>query len=145
MKRLAALLIFASAVCAVAQQAPANPPPTRDNPWVYNNPDADWNQSWNQRANPNSGACFYTDRNYQGDHFCISDGDRLPALPKHFAHKIGSVQVFGNAQVRLFNDSHYSNGSTVLDHSVADLRDVTFRGGHTWNDRIGSVIVGVGG
>lgn len=100
MKRLAALLIFASAVCAVAQQAPANPPPTRDNPWVYNNPDADWNQSWNQRANPNSGACFYTDRNYQGDHFCISDGDRLPALPKHFAHKIGSVQVFGNAQVR---------------------------------------------
>ena len=142
MKRFAALLIFASAVCAVAQEAPATPPPTRDNPWVHSNPDANWNQSWNDRANPNSGACFYTDRSYQGDHFCIAEGDRLPTLPKHFAHKIGSVRVFGDAKVRLFNDSHYSNGSTVLAHSVADLRDVTFRGGHTWNDRIGSVIIG---
>jgi hypothetical protein len=141
MKRFAAFLVLAFAVTAIAQTAPAAPPPTSDNPWVYSDQNRDWDPSWNQRPDPNSGACFYTDASYSGNHFCVHAGDRLPELPGHFGHHITSVQIFGNARVRLFNDSNYKNGSTILEHSVDNLRDVPFRGGHTWNDRIGSVVV----
>lgn len=141
MKRFSALLVLAFAASAIAQTAPATPPPSADNPWVYGSQNSDWDPSWNHRPDPNSGACFYTDASFSGDHFCVRAGDRLPSLPNHFEHHVGSVQVFGDAKVRLFNDSNYKNGSTVLDHSVNDLRDVAFRGGHTWNDRIGSLMI----
>lgn len=144
MKRLGSLLLLAFAVTlfghAFAQTAPSYPPPP-DNNWAYGPQNNNWNPSWNQRPDPRSGACFYTKPSYSGNHFCIRSGDRLPALPGHFGDHVSSIQVFGNARVRLFNDSNYKNGSVVLDHSVDNLADVAFRGGHTWNKRVSSVIV----
>ena len=35
----------------------------------------------------------------------------------------------------------FSNGSTVIRGSVPDLRNVPFRNGHTWNNRISSLMV----
>jgi hypothetical protein len=54
---------------------------------------------------------------------------------------ISSIKLFGGAQATIFNDGNYQNGSTRLRNSVADLRSVPFRNGHTWNDRISSVSV----
>ena len=125
---------------AVGQQAPSAPPPNADSTWQYGQNDQ-WDQSWDQRGNPDAGACFYTESSYSGHHFCVRVGDRLPELPSHFGHHITSVQLFGGSRVRLFNDSNYKNGSVIIDHSIDNLRDVPFRGGHTWNDRIGSIVV----
>lgn len=142
MKRFAMFFVlaaFAVAAAAHAQYAPSAPSP--HDSWKYGGGTDNWDPSWDQRDNPNDGACFYTDHSYSGHHFCVMAGDRLSALPGHFGHHISSIQVFGQARVRLFNDSDYKNGSTIVDHSIDNLRDVPFRGGHTWNDRIGSLIV----
>lgn len=139
MKRVAAFLILAFAVVAVAQEAPSVPPPNQN--WKYNGGDNNWDPTWDQRANPEDGACFYTDSSYSGHHFCVLAGDRMPTLPGHFGDHISSIQLFGNANVRLFNDRDYRNGSTIIDHSIDNLRDVPFRGGHTWNKRISSIAV----
>jgi hypothetical protein len=109
-------------------------------PWVYrDNPN--WDRSWNQRPFPNVGACFFKDSGFRGDRFCVRRGDRLSSLPGKFGGNISSIQLFGNARVVVFNDRNFSNGSQELRRSVADLRTEKFRGGHTWNNRISSLIV----
>jgi hypothetical protein len=109
-------------------------------PWVYReNPN--WDRSWNDRPAPRVGACFYKDQGFRGDHFCVRRGDRLPALPGNFGDNISSIQLFGRARVVIFNDRDFRNGSQEVRRSVGDLRNERFRGGHTWNDRISSVIV----
>ena len=144
MKRLAAVLVLIFAVSAIAQNYPPPPrpgaPPGSD-PWAYGPGPQTWNPSWNNRPNPRRGACIYTGRNFSGNHFCVRGGDRLPRLPGNFGDNVSSIQVFGGARVQVFNDRNYSNGSTVIPRSVADLRNVPFRNGHTWNNRISSVIV----
>ncbi len=109
-------------------------------PWVYrDNPN--WDRSWNDRPAPRVGACFYKDGGFRGDHFCVRRGDRLPSLPGNFGDNISSIQIFGKARVAIFNDRNFSGGSRELRRPVADLRNVRFRDGHTWNDRISSIIV----
>jgi len=109
-------------------------------PWIYrNNPN--WDRSWNDRPNPRVGACFYKEQGFRGDHFCVNRGDRLDRLPGNFGDNISSIQVFGRARVMVYNDRNFSGGSQELRRSVADLRSVPFRDGHTWNDRISSVTV----
>ncbi len=144
MKRLAALLVLIFVVSAVAQNYPPPPPrqgPPPGDPWVYGPQNNNWDPSWNRRPNPHRGACIYTDRNFGGNHFCVRSGDRLPSLPGNFGGNVSSIQLFGGARIQVFNDRNFSNGSTTLNRSVGDLRNVPFRGGHTWNNRISSMIV----
>jgi hypothetical protein len=138
MKRLAAFLILAFAAPLFAQYGP--PPPGSQQPWVYG-PNPQWNSSWNSWPNPRRGACFYTTAPFRGNRFCVRSGDKLPALPGNFGGNISSVQTFGGATVRVFNDRNFQNGSTTLRGSVPDLRQVPFRNGHTWNNRISSLMV----
>ena len=143
MKRLTAALVLMFAVSAIAQNYPPprpGPPPGND-PWVYGPGPQSWNPSWNNRPNPRRGACFYTTAPFRGNHFCVRAGDSLPRLPGNFGDNISSIQVFGGAQVRIFNDRNFSNGSAWLNRSVPDLRSLPFRGGHTWNNRVSSMMV----
>ena len=48
---------------------------------------------------------------------------------------------WGEAGVVVFNDRHFSGGSHEFKNSVEDLRNRKFEDGHTWNNRISSVIV----
>jgi hypothetical protein len=134
-KRLSILLVLIFAVAAVAQNRPGG------DPWDYSRQPGPWNPSWNNRPNPRSGACFYTTAPFRGNHFCVRAGDRLPALPGNFGDNISSIQTFGGARVRIFNDRNFSGGSTTVMGSVPDLRRLRFRGGHTWNNRISSIAV----
>lgn len=109
-------------------------------PWIYrDNPR--WERSWNDRPFPQVGACFFTDAGFRGNRFCVRRGDRLPALPGDFGDNISSIQLFGNARVVIFNDRGFQGGKQEIRRGVADLRNEPFRGGHTWNNRISSVIV----
>jgi hypothetical protein len=109
--------------------------------WDYrNNPN--WDSSWNRRPFPRVGACFFTDRGFRGNHFCVSRGDRLERLPGNFGDNISSIQIFGRSRVMIFNDRNFTGGSRELRSSVDDLRNVPFRRGrNTWNNRISSIMV----
>ena len=144
MRRLAALLIMiflGLAVSVYAQKDDRGRQLPPDNNWAYGPQNSQWNPSWDRRPNPRDGACFYTTAPFRGHHFCVRAGDRLPALPGGFGDDISSIEIFGHARVAIFNDRHYRNGRRILTRSVPDLRDVPFRGGHTWNNRISSIIV----
>jgi hypothetical protein len=139
MKRLSIALLLLGATMLSAQNGPMGRPP--GNPWSYGPGQNNWDNSWNNRPAPPRGACFFTSANFQGNKFCVRAGDRLPSLPGNFGDNISSVQVFGRGRVRVFNDRNYSGGGVTLMGSVPDLRAYKFRGGHTWNNRISSIVV----
>ena len=109
--------------------------------WIYEREEGNWDRSWNQRPFPPVGACFFKDRDFRGDRFCVRRGDRLTRLPGSFGDNISSLQLFGNARVVVFNDRGYRGGSDEFGRSIRDLRNRRFRDGHTWNNRISSLIV----
>ena len=110
------------------------------NPWLYKDHPR-WDRSWNDRPAPGTGACFFKEPGFRGDRFCVSRGDRLDALPGEFGDNISSIQLYGRARVTVFNDRNFRGGKQDFGSSVGDLRAVKFRGGHTWNDRISSMMV----
>lgn len=139
-------VVLTSVLCAgtLAAQGrpPGPPPPYQGDPWSYGpQGPGNWDQSWNRRPDPHRGACFFSDYNFSGNHFCVRAGDQIPKLPGGMGDHISSIRVFGGAQVTIFNDGNFQNGSTRLRSSVADLRRIPFRDGHTWNDRLSSVSV----
>jgi hypothetical protein len=97
------------------------------------------------RPGPRDGACFYTTAPFRGHRLCVRAGERLPKLPDDFGDNISSIEIFGRARVRIFNDSYYRNGSREVERTIPDLRELRFRGGHTWNNRISSIMVYQGG
>ena len=109
-------------------------------PWSYSG-HPDWDRSWNDRPMPRSGACFFKDANFRGDHFCVNQGDKLESLPGNFGDNISSLQIYGRARVTVYNDRNFSGGGQEFKKGIADLRTQKFRDGHTWNDRISSLMV----
>ncbi len=125
-------------VCvAVSAVVYAQRPPE---PWEYHG-NYNWDPSWNRRPYPSTGACFFTNAGYGGNRFCVRRGDRLPKLPGDFGDNISSIRLLGGARVVVFNDRNYTGGSQEFHSSVQDLRNRRFRDGHTWNNRISSIIV----
>ena len=143
---VAALALVAGWVMPLGAQygpgyGPPGPPP-RGGDWSYNGGDPGrWNPAWNGRPNPRRGACFYTDRGFRGNHFCVQAGDRIPRLPGDIGDNISSVQTFGGARVRVFDDRNFQGMNAVLPGTIGDLSRVPSRPGHTWNNRISSVMV----
>ncbi len=111
------------------------------NPWNYGGGNNNWDSSWNNRPAPGRGACFFTSAGFRGNKFCVRAGDRLPSLPGNFGDNISAIQVYGRSTVQIFNDRNFRNGTETVRGSVPDLRAYKFRGGHTWNNRISSIIV----
>jgi hypothetical protein len=110
------------------------------NPWDHRgNPK--WDATWNKRPMPRAGACFFKEAGFRGDRFCVTKGDKLDSLPGNFGDNISSVQLFGNARATVFNDRNFRGGSEEFRSSVSDLRTRKFRDGHTWNDRISSMMI----
>ena len=133
------LLTAGSFATAGAQYGPPGPPPGGG--WDYRGGPGSWDASWDRRPFPNRGACFFTDAGFQGHRFCVNAGDRIERLPGNIGDKISSIQVFGRANVRVFDDRNFQGMNASFGRSVADLSRVPSRPGHTWNDRISSVAV----
>ena len=138
---VAAISLVLFSVPLMAQYPPGPPPPPQGG-WNYNNGNAgNWDQSWNNRPFPRSGACFFTDRNFSGNKFCVRSGDRLQSLPGNFGDNISSIQVYGRGRAQVFDDRNYQGVNYQFRRSVPDLRNVPSKPGHTWNNRISSVAV----
>src|SRR4051794_23361394 len=89
---------------------------------------------WGRPSTPRDGACFYRDKNYNGDYFCTDAGHDIAVLPNGMNDQITSIRTFGNVQVTIYADGRFRGKSTEL---RGDVRNV----GDDWNDKISSMRV----
>src|SRR5512142_491952 len=75
-------------------------------------------------AQPNSGACFYTDFNFRGESFCMNVGQDAPTVPSGFNDRIRSIRVFGRAQVIFYYVSAWRVTSVSTCRYISDLRQI---------------------
>jgi hypothetical protein len=94
---------------------------------------------WGRERLPNTGACFYEDRDFRGRYFCVKPGDRLNSLPRGMGDQISSMRLLGANEVTVFRDSSGHGRSARF---IGDVRDLKREG---WNDQISSIRVARGG
>ena len=87
---------------------------------------------WGRPTTPRSGACFYRDADFEGDYFCASAGEDIPDLPRGMNDEISSIRMFGDVEVRVFQDGRFEGRSERFDRSIRNL------GREGWNDRLSS-------
>lgn len=90
---------------------------------------------WGRERMPMSGACFFEDKNFKGDRFCVRPGERLESLPAGMGDKISSIRIAGAAEVTVFRDADMRGRSARFIGEVRDLK------GEGWNDQISSIEV----
>lgn len=88
--------------------------------------------AWGRESLPREGACFYRDKSFKGDYFCVPRGGSYAEVPSEFNDKISSVRLIRASGVLVFADRDFEGRVAPLSSSVADLR----RG--VWNDKISS-------
>jgi hypothetical protein len=112
--------------------------------WWESEPNAPWppRGEWHGGLWERGGACFYKEPGFRGAFFCMRRGERLESMGD-YGDKLSSVRVFGNARVAVFDDRNFNGASASTGHDVVDLHNwrVRQKQGHTWNDRISSVMV----
>ena len=74
---------------------------------------------WGRERLPNAGACFYEDRDFRGQYFCVQPGERLGALPRDMGDKISSMRLLGAHEVTVFRDSNWHGRSVSMSRSGA--------------------------
>ena len=92
-------------------------------------------QRWGRGREPGAGACFYENRNFDGEYFCVEAGADLPSIPRGMSDRISSLRVFGRAEVTIFRDARFRGRSTRFNRNVRDLRS------EGWNDEVSSLEV----
>lgn len=98
---------------------------------------------WGRERFPAAGACFYRDRDFRGDYFCMGVGESYDDLPPGFNDGISSIRVFGGAELAVFNYSDFRGINVRIRRDVADLSrwrtaDNPYK---NWGDRISSIQV----
>lgn len=61
-----------------------------------------------------AGACFYTERNFGGESFCLNRGETRDRLPRGWDMAIRSVEVFGGVRVDLCSQQNQYGACTTL-------------------------------
>lgn len=122
------------------RQGPGEP----DGGWWRRNSDDQWppRGDWHGGRWDRGGACFYKDRDFGGDYFCLRRGESRESLGS-YGDDISSIRVFGGARVMVYDDRNFTGKREGIGGDAADLRQLPVRGkpGHTWNNRISSVAV----
>jgi hypothetical protein len=91
---------------------------------------------WGSETMPNAGVCFYRDKNFKGEYFCVPAGESMARLPGGMNKEISSFRVLGNVDVTVFKDDKFKGQSGRF---FTDVRDLKREG---WNDDIASLRVG---
>ncbi|HZT77651.1 MAG TPA: peptidase inhibitor family I36 protein [Vicinamibacterales bacterium] len=92
-------------------------------------------QRWGHGDRPRDGVCFFEDRDFKGEYFCVGAGEDVSAVPREMNDKISSIKIFGRAEAIVFRDVRFQGNSSRFGFDVSDLR----REG--WNDTISSIRV----
>ena len=85
-------------------------------------------------ASQREGACFYEDAEFRGQSFCVPRGATYTALPRGFNDRISSVRVFGDADVRIFQDDNFRGRSAEIRNDTPNLKG-------NWRDTVSSIRV----
>ena len=88
---------------------------------------------WGRPSTPRSGACFYQDTDFEGEYFCVPAGDEIAVLPRSMNDEISSIRMFGDVDVRIFQDIRFEGRSERFDRNIRNL------GREGWNDRLSSL------
>src|SRR5476649_1006292 len=120
MKRIALLVFVLGAAAMPTGRASAAPAGERH---------------WGSETLPQSGVCFYQDKNFKGEYFCLPAGESAPKLPPGMNDKISSFRLFGGVDVLVFKEDKFKGQSGRY---FTDGRDLRREG---WNDNISSVHV----
>ena len=92
---------------------------------------------WGSEAMPTAGVCFFRDKNFRGEYFCVRAGESLAKLPGDMNDEISSFRVIGSVDVQVFKGDKFKGPSGRY---FTDVRDLKREG---WNDAISSLRVGV--
>jgi hypothetical protein len=90
---------------------------------------------WGRDRMPTAGACFFKDKNFKGERFCVRPGENLRALPRDMGDKISSIRLMGGNEVTVFRDGDMRGRSARFMNDVRDLKQ------EGWNDQISSIEV----
>jgi hypothetical protein len=90
---------------------------------------------WGREQFPQTGACFFEDRNFGGRYFCVRPGEQLRSMPSGMGDRVSSIRLLGASEVTVFRDSDMRGRSALFTRDITDLRD------DGWNDSISSVAV----
>jgi len=88
---------------------------------------------WGREAFPREGACFFRDRDFRGEYFCVPRGESVANLGRDFNDSISSIRTFG-ARVEIFRDRDFHGRSSQVRGDARDLRG-------SWKDSISSIRV----
>jgi len=93
-------------------------------------------QAFGRPQPPTVGACFYENRSFTGQYFCLRSGESSIEVPAGTNDRISSIRIFGSAEVIVYKDVNFHGSSKRFDYDVQDLRS------EGWNDKISSFSVG---
>jgi hypothetical protein len=104
---------------------------------------------WNQGPGRGRGgmrgaaACFYRERDFRGDYFCMRRGESFPRMPRGFDDQIASIRVFRDSFVEVFQDDDFRGDRARTGRDVRDLRRwrVPENRNRNWGNRISSIRV----
>ena len=91
-------------------------------------------------ANTRDRVCFYKDSEYNGWEQCYNVGDEVRSMSDKKA-QASSIRIFGRAGVIVYDSTDFEGRVTEFYQDVSNLALRAASGGHTWNDRISSLVV----
>jgi hypothetical protein len=95
------------------------------------------------RGIPSRGACFFKEKYYRGEYFCMSRGSSFNVMPVGFNNEISSIKVYGRVSVTFYKNADFQSDNATLNGSVPDLAAWRLPSDRSrnWNNKISSVQV----
>lgn len=92
---------------------------------------------------PRNGACFFKEKYYRGEYFCMSRGASFNLMPSGFDNAISSIKVYGRANVTFYKNANFQSDNATLKSSVSDLASWRLPSDRSrnWNNKISSIQV----
>jgi len=92
---------------------------------------------------PSRGACFFKEKYYRGEYFCMTRGSSFNAMPGGFDNEISSIKVYGRVSIAIYKNANFQSDNANLNSSVPDLAAWRLPSDRSrnWNNKISSVQV----
>jgi len=92
---------------------------------------------------PSRGACFFKEKYYRGEYFCMTRGAGFNLMPSGFNNAISSIKVYGRVSVVIYKSENFQSDSATLNGSVSDLASWRLPSDRSrnWNNKISSIQV----
>jgi DUF3011 family protein/beta/gamma crystallin len=90
---------------------------------------------------PRKGACFFKEKYYRGEYFCMARGSSFNLMPPGFNDAISSIKVYGRVTVTIYKNADFQSDNASLNGSVPDLAAWRLPSDRSrnWNNKISSI------